>query len=281
MSVAVVDEADRVLAVERTYMPRGDGHRREIALSRLAVLPDRLQHLRQVPVQLCGYCYDHTGVEELFVQAGWTVVSIMSLNDVVGIYGLSDMVGHVIVGGCGSWPQVVYVDNNHSINWPGEDVASHMPQWLLSGWAYAHFLLDLSNEKNDAQGMWLRREVREKLGGDRIDRSDARWGDVGPMMTQILDWPEVRQFLRKAVDAVLLTQDVIRRERLHDPAPSIIVGGGAVWHNEIWRVLETEFWARGIVVHRVTGEHAVGLARYAKHHPKADPWAVIGRKLLI
>jgi hypothetical protein len=80
MSIAVLDEADHVLAIERTREPRGDGHKRDVALARLRDLLSRLGGLREAPVQVSGYCYEHTGVHESFTEAGWTVVASKALN---------------------------------------------------------------------------------------------------------------------------------------------------------------------------------------------------------
>ncbi len=278
MSVALLDPMDYVLAVECTREPRGDGHTPDVALARLRVLLSRLGGLREVPVRLSGYCYEHTGVREAFVEAGWSVVGSKALNDVVGIYGLTDMVGHVVVGGCGSWPQVVYVDSLNAVTWPGDDVAAEMPEWLLCGWAYAKFLVTLSNQNDNARWAWLREAIREKLGGHTLLRSDPRWGDIGPLMKPLLHSPEARRFFGQAADAVVRTRDVFGRNTQDLEPPRVIVGGGAVRDEELWEILETGLRARGVCADRIVGEHAVGLARFAKYNPHADAWAFIGEK---
>ena len=61
------------------------------------------------------------------------------MNDVVGVYGLTEMRGHAVVAGCGSWPQVVYLDPQNSVRWAGRDAAEELPNWLLSGDACARW----------------------------------------------------------------------------------------------------------------------------------------------
>lgn len=276
MSLAIVDEKERVLAVERTREPRGDGHSREVALARLRRLLARLETWRRVPVSLAGYCYDHAGVHEAFSEAGWRVVGSKALNDVVGIYGLTDMAGHVVIGGCGSWPQVAYVDSANEICWPGEDVAEELPEWLLSGWSYAKFLVELSTRDKDPRRRRLHRLVRERLGSKGFVESNERWSDVGPLLKEMLHDPEVREYLSRAADAVLRTRDVRWRNTPQSQAPAVIVGGGSVRDDQLWEIVESELLARNVTVQRITGEHAVGLARYAMRYPDANPWAVIG-----
>lgn len=271
MSIAVLDAAGRVLAVARTKEPRGDGHQRELARARLHILLSRIEGMRQGPVHLAGYCYEHTGVYEAFRQAGWSVVGMKALNDVVGVYGLTAMGGHVLLAGCGSWGQVVYVDPANAIHWPGDDVANEMPAWLLSGRAYAEFLV---NSPLD----WLRREARAKLGGDKLAQSAHRWVDLGPLLSSALMHPEVRRFLARAADAVLKTRDVLWQHTRVAAAPLVVMGGGAIRDDQLWTLLASELTSRGVSAIRVVGDSAVGLARFAKQNPEADPWAVIGRK---
>lgn len=277
MGLAVLDETDRVLAIERTSQPSGDGHSREIALARLNVLLDRVSHLKGYPAILAGYCYEHSGVCEAFRDAGWRVVGLKALNDVVGIYGLTDMRGNTVAGGCGSFPQVVYVDRTNSIRWPGEDVVAEMPGWPLSGWNYAELLLSLSQRDDLPEIGWVRQEVLERLGGERLEQSSDRWGSLGPLLPRVLDCPDVRQFLATAAHAVLTIRDVMWRYAAVDDPPCVVIGGGAVEDERVWNALQSELRARSLSVKRVVGEPAVGLARYARRFPDADAWAVIGQ----
>lgn len=278
MSLAIVDAKSRVLVVERTREPRGDGHDREVALARLRRLLARLETWRRIPVALAGYCYDHAGVHEAFAEAGWNVVETKPLNDVVGIYGLTEMAGHAVVGGCGSWPQVVYVDAASDIFWPGDDVATRLPEWPLSGWSYAKFLIELSTRDGDPRWSRLRRLLRERLGSKGFDVSNERWSDVGPLLKELLDYPEVREYLARAADTVLEIRDVLWQESGRPDAPKVIVGGGSVREEKLWEIVESELHVKGVEVERVTGEHAVGLARYAMRHPDANPWSVVGNQ---
>ena len=277
MGVAVIDEDGQVLAIVRTHLPRGDGHSRAVALARLNVLLERLNSFADIPVWLAGYCYEHSGVLEAFEDTGWTVVGSKALNDVVGIYGLTDMRGNVIVGGCGSWPQMVYIDKANTVCWPGEDVLADMPAWPLSGRSYAEMLIRLSKRDDLGDQGSLRQAVYERLGADSIEQSGDRWGTLGPLMAQVLEYPEVRGFLSAAVDSIAKIRDVVWRYAAIDETPGIVVGGGAVSDEQLWAVLQSEFMSRSVAVERVEGDPAVGLARFARHNPDADAWAVIGQ----
>lgn len=278
MSIAVLDQTGHVLAVERTHLPRGDGHSRGVALARVRVLLERLHGLSHLPVRLAGYCYDHSGVVEAFRASGWTVVDSKALNDVVGIYGLTDMRSNVVVGGCGSWPQVVYIDGANAVCWPGDDVVAEMPEWPLSGWSYARFLLGLSRRHDLGRLSWLREAVIESLSGEDLDRSSGRrWGALGPLLSEVLEHEEARRFISAAANAVAETRNVLWRHSASVKAPGVIVGGGAVSDERIWAVLRDELRSRSVYVERVEGDHAVGLARFAKRNPEADAWAVVGK----
>ena len=295
MSAAVVDESGRVLAVERTREPPGDGHTRDVALARLRRLLERLRGVRDKsggPARLAGYCYDHSGVREAFEQEGWRVEGCTALNDVVGVYGLTAMQGNVVVFGCGSWSQVVYVDPANTIFWPGEEIASAMPDWLPSGSAYARFLVEYVSQTPGAN-TGLARVAAEKLGADpaagAIDGSAGRWGELGPLLSSALDLPEVRRFLSQAAAAVRQTRDLfweaVQAARaahgshgLDVQPPGVVMGGGAVRDDRLWSVLQTELASRGVNATRVVGEHAVGLARFARHNPGANAWAYLGEK---
>ena len=50
--------------------------------------------------------------------------------------------------------------------------------------------------------------------------------------------------------------------------------GRAVSDERIWAVLRDGFDRS---YGRVEGDHAVGLARFAKRNPEADAWAVVGK----
>jgi hypothetical protein len=277
MSVAVLEQDGHVLAAERTRLPSGDGHSREVALARVRVLLERLNGLSHLPVRLAGYCYDHSGVVEAFRGSGWTVIGADPLNDVVGIYGLTDMRGNVVVGGCGSWPQVVYIDKANAVCWPGEDVAAEMPEWPLSGWRYARFLLDLSRRDDLGLSSWLKEAVIERLGGEDLDRSSGSWGALGPLLPEVLERVEARRFLSAAADAVVETRNVLWKHSGSDDAPGVVIGGGAVGDERIWTFLRSEFESRSIDVRRAEGHPAEGLARFAMRNPQADAWAFIGQ----
>ncbi len=278
MGIAVLDEADHILAAARTHQPQGDGHSKEVALARLRILLNRIHAFRDSPVRLAGYCYEHMGVYETFRDAGWHVIGSKALNDVIGIYGLTDMPGNVVIGGCGSWPQVVYVDEANVVHWPGDDVTTEMSDWLLSGWCYAKFLVKLSQRKDLPQVDWLRQAVRERLGEADLIKSNDRWGTLGTLLPQMLECPEVRQFLAAAASAVVETRNILWKYSLHHSAPAVAIGGGAVSDERIWAVLGSELQSRGMTVNRVVGNHAVGLARFAKHNPDVNAWAFIGRE---
>lgn len=278
MRVAVLDAGGRTLAFENTYEPYGDGHDREVALARLRRLLKRLSSYKDVPVFLAGYCYEHSGVLELFREEGWTVEGYKGLNDVVGIYGLTEMKGHALVCGCGSFSQRVYVGRSNDIYWPGEDVVPKLPGWLLSGWDYAVFLLDLS-KRAEGDLKWLAREVRKILGGDRLESSGHRWGALGPFIGRLIGHPELKRYLKKAAKSVIETRDVFWQHLDTEEPPALILGGGALGDENLWLLLEAELRELGAEAPvRVQGEPAVGLARYALYHPDADPWRYIGQE---
>jgi hypothetical protein len=277
MSIAVLDQDGHVLAIERTRLPRGDGHSGEVALARVLVLLERLHGLSHPPARLAGYCYDHSGVVEAFRGRGWTVIEAKPLNDVVGIYGLTDMRGNVVVGGCGSWPQVVYIDQANAVCWPGEDVAAEMPEWQLSGWRYAGFLKDLSKRNDLGRWSWLKQAVIEKLRCEDLDRSRGNWGALGPLLPEVLEHVDARRFLSAAADAVVETRNVLWKHSGCNFAPGVVIGGGAVSDERIWALLHSEFESRSIEVERAEGDPAVGLARFAMKNPHADAWAFLGQ----
>jgi len=255
LAVAVVDRYGVVLRSESTGEPEGNGHDRDVALARLGLLLDRLEDLRAVPVRLAGYCYSHSGVSEAFTERGWGVEDVMALNDVVGVYGLTGMHGHVVVAGCGSWSQEIYMDPQNNVRWAGGDAAQALLDWLLNGNAYARFLREYG------------------LGAD-LPEDDFR--DAGYRLEALIDHPEVRAFVRRAAEAARKNRDVFWRYCGQQEAPLLVMGGGAVRGDAVWRVLEEELVNVGVHPTRVTGDQAVGLVRFAMVNPTADPWGFIG-----
>lgn len=278
MTIAILDDRDNIIALERTCEPIGDGHHRDVAIARLKVLLHRLTDLSCVPVKLSGYCYENSGVIETFKEAGWAVKDCKALNDVVGFYGLTDMSGHTITCECGSFSQVVYVDRENNICWPGDDVAAELPDWLLSGWNYASFILELSKRENHCGLEWLRKAVRDTLGRETLETSGNRWSYLGPMLGKLQGTAELEQFLFRAVESVLQTKNVFMRHLKGYEPPKIILGGGAVRNEALWTALKAEFVKRGESVVRIEGEPAVGLARFAIYNADVNPWSYIGSK---
>jgi hypothetical protein len=278
MTIAILDDRVNIIALERTCEPIGDGHDRGVAIARLKVLVNRLKDFSCVPVKLSGYCYDNSGIIETFREAGWTVNGCKALNDAVGFYGITNMSGNTIIGECGSFSQVIYVGSDNNIYWPGDDVAAELPNWMLSGWSYASFLLELSKRENTCELTWLRQAVRDILGGGTIKISDNRWSYLGPMLERLNGTTELEQFLARAAESVLKSKDIFMRHMRVCEPPKIILGGGAVQNDELWSELKTEFEKRGEDVIRIEGEPAVGLARFAAYKPNANPWAYIGSK---
>ena len=279
MGLAVVDDTGEVLAVHRTREPSGNGHDREIALARLRHLLARANALRDAPVHLAGYCYEGSGVAEAFTEAGWTVAARKALNDVVGVYGLTPMPGHVVVSCCGTFSQVVYIDDRQAVRWPGADIAPGLPEWPLCGDAYARFLV---THARTAPATPLARTVRETLGtlpppGEAPPPD--QWPRLAPLLSAALDDdPVARAFLTRAAATVVETRNALW-PRADPPRPcDIVVGGGAVSDDRLWAFLSEQWRGHGVRVHRATGEPSVGLARYALTHPDADPWAFIGEE---
>lgn len=260
MGIAILEADGAVAASLRLREPRTDGHDRAAALARLRLLLARLRRWRGAPVRLAGYCYSDSGVAEAFAEAGWTVAGAMGLNDVVAVYGLSAMRGHAVVAGCGTYAQVVYVDARHGIRWPGDDVAPDLPPWPLSGEAYARFVAE--------RGM----------AGDGLEvgASPSRFAELGSRLTGMLDEPETGAFLDRAAAAVARTRDVFWRHSGAARPPQVLVGGGAVGAPRLWAEVAVRTRACGVSVRRVEGPPAVGLARFARAHPDADPWGVVG-----
>jgi hypothetical protein len=278
MTIAILDDRINLIASERTCEPTGDGHNREVAIARLKVLLRDLSDFSSVPVKLSGYCYEDSGIIETFREAGWIVNDCKALNDVVGFYGLTDMSGNIITCGCGSFSQVVYADIENNICWPGEDVDAELPNWMLSGWDYASFLLELSKRENSCELVWLQKAVQDTLGGDALKTSGHRWSYLGPMVEGLLGTNELGQFLAHAADSVIQTKNVFMEHLKGYESPRIIFGGGAVRSEALWAALKSEFVKRGESVMRVEGEPAVGLARFAAYNADANPWAYIGLK---
>lgn len=249
LSVSVLDGAGNTTAHGRAQVPLGDGHAHGIALARLQTILNTLSPLTtpRTPSILAGYCYDHSGVRAAFENAGWPVVGAMPLNDVVGVYGLTEMPGHVMLAGCGSFPQVVYIDAHNNVCWPSDAVAAALPAWPLSG---------------DAYGRFMARAYREAKGRR--------------LLSDTLGRPETRQYLQQAAHAIRETRAVLwNLSGQHDP-PRIVVGGGAVSPTNVWAHVASALNAIGIAAERVVGDQAAGLARYALHHRDANAWAYLG-----
>ena len=262
LGVAIVDADGAVLASERSRTPDAEGHDRDVALARLRGLLDRLKRFRDLPVRLAGYCYEDSGVAAAFAAAGWTVAGTKALNDVVGVYGLGEMRGHTVVAGCGTYSQVVYVDERQAVRWPGADVAAELPGCLPSGPAYARFVAGRGWAGDAAE----------------VEASARLWAELGPMLSAKLDEPESQAFLTRTAAAVVQTRDVLWRHSAAAQPPNVVLGGGAVGDPRLWRALQERLREDGVPVRRAEGDPAVGLARFALAHPHADPWAVIGKK---
>ena len=278
MTVAVVDVGAGVVALERTREPSGDGHSCGVALARLHTLLGRLRGARHEPASLAGYCYTHSGVVEAFREAGWSIEGCMALNDVVGFYGLTEMRGNALVGGCGSFDQVVYVSHDNNVQWPGDDLSAELPRWLLSGREYAAFLVDLAGRDAESRVAWLAQAVSDTLGGQNLESSDGRWGQLGPLLTKLLDHPAVGHFIADAADSVAQTRLVFQRHLGLSEPPAVILGGGAVSDEGLCSMLSAELESRGTVVTLARGEPAIGLARFALRNPGADAWSYVGRE---
>ena len=273
MGLAVLTPEGQVLASVRTQDPPGDGHDRGIALLRLHGLLHRLTALRGTPVRLAGYCYAQSGVHAAFAEAGWSVAGAKALNDVVGVYGLSAMSGDVVVAGCGTFSQVVYVDPRQAVRWPGDDV--RLPEWLLSGQAYARLLATLAGEAGAPPG-WAE-QVGAAGGAAGVESAPATWARLGPLLSASLDVPVVRAFVARAATAVRQSRDVLWQQAGTAGPPEVVLGGGAVGDDRLWALLVECLRPLGIRPRRAVGDPAVGLARFALAHPDADPWAVAGR----
>ena len=251
LRVAVVDDSGAICASEVTSQPEGDGHDRQVALDRLARVVDRLGDLRG-DVHVAGYCYSHSGVLELLTETGWGLTGATALNDVVGIYGLTSMTGGLVVAGCGSTSQVVYIDQSSNICWPSDDVERELPEWLVCGRAYAAHL------------------------GDARDDDPQAWLRSGQQLSSSIDNPSSATFIRRAAQAVRDTRDALWQRVGEAEAPTVVLGGGAVADDRLWQRLEAELQRAGVDAKRVLGDHAAGLARYAMHCPDADPWSFVG-----
>ncbi len=276
MGLAILGPGGDVLASEKTREPGGDGHDREVALARLRTLLARVEAWRDVPVHLAGYCYEQSGVAQAFAAAGWRVAGTKGLNDVLGVYGLTAMRGNVVVAGCGTYSQVVYVDDHQAVRWPGDDVAERLPEWLLSGRAYSGLIAERARQGADPAMGDLRAAVREMLGAAPVETAPHAWNALGRLLPGLLDDPGTRAFLTRAAAAVLATRDVLWGHSGAARPPEVALGGGAVRDDRLWAPLAGLLAAQGATVARVEGDPAVGLARFALAHPEADAWAVIG-----
>ena len=278
MGLAVLDARGQVLASAQSRGPVGNGHDREVALARLVRLLAAVDGLRHAPVRLAGYCYQHSGVCEAFAEAGWTVLGVKALNDVMGVYGLTEMHGHVLVAGCGTFSQVVYVDDQQAVRWPGDDVTEQLPEWLLSGGAYARFVVDSARQQTGAPTADPMRRVAEVLGAVPAEPTPPHWAKLGPILSGMVDAPATRAFVRQAGASVIATRDVFWRNLATVQPPDVVLGGGAVRDARLWALLAEQWRAQGARVTRAVGDPAVGLARFAMSYPEADAWAVIGHR---
>lgn len=279
MGLAVIDATGKILAVHRTREPRGNGHDRDVALARLHRLLARVDALRDAPVHLAGYCYEHSGVAEAFADAGWTVAGQKALNDVVGVYGLTPMPGHVVVACCGTFSQAVYIDERQAVRWPGGTAAAQLPEWPLCGQAYADFLVNWSrNEPASPTAKAVRAILGHTPEGGSPEPTADHWADLGPLLSDSLEHPTARAFLAQAAAAVVETRNVFWRHAGTPQPCDLVLGGGAVADDRLWSLLAEHCRTQGLHVHRAAGEPSVGLARYALSHPEADPWSFIGDK---
>jgi hypothetical protein len=235
--------------------------------------------IKSVPVRIAGYCYENSGVIEEFEKEGWPVEGCKALNDVVGFYGLTDMRGHAVVAGCGSFSQVIYVNAANDICWPGDDVTAEMPPWLLSGRDYASFLLDLSKKTGDGELSWLSKAVRKTLGSETPESSGHSWSYLGPLIEKLIGYKELYKFITQAVENIVKTENVFRRYIKNTGSPVVVLGGGAVKDEKLWELISIDLQKQGLEnIIRVKGEPAVGLARYAACYTNADAWTYIGNK---
>lgn len=247
LTVALLDVTGNMVAIESAREPAGNGHDKHVALARLRNTLEQLRDLRNQPVDLAGYCYNDSGVREAFLDAEWTVVDSVPLNDVVGVYGLTEMRGHVLVGGCGSYSQIVYIDRQNNVCWPADDLMGELPTWLLCGDEYSKFM----------QGAYA-------------------WPNTGRLLSETIHLPPTQEYLRRAAKAVRETRDVLWRHLDCDEPPRVVLGGGAVRDARLWERLDAILEEFAVKADRVVGTQAVGLARSATLHRKANAWAYIG-----
>lgn len=249
LTVAILDEVGRTLDIGDARLPLGNGHERSVALARLqAVLPE-LQRWRDRPIILAGYCYTDSGVRDAFETAGWQVVGDIALNDVVGVYGLSQMQTHVVVCGCGSFSQLVYVDTQHNICWLWDTLAAELPQWPLCGEAYARFI--------------------QHAYGDTV---------ANGLLSDTLNLLPTQQYLRQAAQAIRATRDIFWHHSGMPTPPMLVLGGGAIRHAGLWQFVARELATGDCAVERVTDEQAIGLAQFAMRYRTANAWGHIGDK---
>lgn len=247
MTIAVVDSAENVVGSNKAREPAGDGHDKQVALARLRNALEQLREFRDQPVFIAGYCYKDSGVREAFLDAGWTVPESMAFNDAVGVYGLTEMPGHTLVCGCGSFSQIVYIDGGNNVCWPSDNLMKELPQWPLCGDKYSAFMLDAYGASS-----------RERF------------------LSETIDSPPTQSYLRRAAEAVRETCDVFWRHSLCDVPPAVVLGGGAVGDDQLWDRLSVAFEASEVKAERVVGLQAEGLARFAMSQRQANVWSHVG-----
>jgi len=248
LTVSLLDDLGETLIICDAREPLGNGHDPSVALARLQAILPQLQKWRTAPITLAGYCYTDAGVRAAFEAAGWRVVDAVALNDVVGVYGLSQMEANVVVAGCGSFSQLIYVDHYHNICWPSDQLVAELPVWPLSGEAYGDFI--------------------QRAYPDRTYQ----------LLSESLDQVATQHYLRQAAQTITAIRNAFWHASGLASAspPKVVVGGGAIRHEGLWQWVAQALMEVDCSLERVQGEQAIGLIRYAVRHRTANAWGYIG-----
>ncbi len=272
VGVAIVDLSGSVLAESRVVeaLPEPSPERRGAVEGRLATALEELEGFVSRPVIVAGDA-------KPFLHQGWNVRDAIMLNDIIGHYGRTSMPGNCIVAACGSYRQVVWVDDDHNIRWPSDDLAHRLPHWLLSGHAYATLL-------TSELALPAVRKLLELARCDPLTAAEpghaALWRDLGVVLADNLDDRRVSAFVLEAATAAAETFHVFREEIGADhPPPTFVLSGGAVIHNELWALVQATLRSHSIVAERPNQPSpAVGTALYAMRYRDRDHWSHLGAK---
>ena len=265
LSIAVVAEDGTLLGeAQNLVLPAVQG-RAARDVERLRSLLPTLDQFRGRNLVLVGEAGDD--FVQLLRAEGWVVARTVAFNDVVNHFGLGEMPGNCIVAACGSWHQVVWIDHERNVRWPGEDVTSLCPEWRLRGYSYVEFLL-----KRHRDVLPPGSRTNDLLGQEHA----PMWRQIGGIFASLAEERDVLQFLEDGAARLVETYRVFCHAANPPGLPSMAMGGGALADDRVWSVVASAVERAGIPLTRLMGSPAVGAVRFAQRYGDRQVWGWFG-----